>query len=94
MAEAFFIFCRLLKSEMSSSNILQLRITLILKGAAKTFKINYFSVSTNSEFRKIYKDALKSALEKGNFIHYRSFYGQGKQFKIKKRNKRKNYKSF
>jgi 2-succinyl-5-enolpyruvyl-6-hydroxy-3-cyclohexene-1-carboxylate synthase len=37
---------------------------LNFEGAAKTFKINYFSVSTNKEFRKIYKDALKFAEEK------------------------------
>ena len=36
------------------------------EGAAKSFKINYFSTSSNRDFRKIYKNALKSALEKGS----------------------------
>ena len=34
------------------------------EGAAKSFKINYFSTSKNKDFRKIYKNALKSAQEK------------------------------
>ena len=64
------------------------------EGVAKTFKVDYFSVSTNGEFRKIYKDVLKSALDKGNSSIIEVFTDRENNLKLRKEIKEKIIKAF
>ncbi len=57
---------------------------LNFEGAAKTFKIKYFSVSGNNEFRKTYKDALKSAEEKNTSSIIEVFTDRENNLKLRK----------
>ncbi|MHB1275248.1 MAG: 2-succinyl-5-enolpyruvyl-6-hydroxy-3-cyclohexene-1-carboxylic-acid synthase [Candidatus Humimicrobiaceae bacterium] len=67
---------------------------LNFEGAAKSFKINYFSVSTNKEFRKIYKDALKLAGEKETSSIIEVFTDRESNLKLRKEIKDKIIKVF
>ena len=62
---------------------------LNFEGAAKTFKINYFSASANHDFKKIYKDALRLAEEKGTSSIIEAFTDREQNLKLRKKIKDK-----
>jgi 2-succinyl-5-enolpyruvyl-6-hydroxy-3-cyclohexene-1-carboxylate synthase len=64
------------------------------EGAAKSFKINYFSTSVNMDFRKTYKDALRLAVEKESSSIIEVFTEREHNLRLRKEIKDKILKAF